>query len=278
MDLTPQTRQFLLLALQEDLAHGDITTMGMPQRRACAEIRVNQGAVISGIPAAAEVFRLVNETLTFHALVREGSKVKPGDTIIVVEGPAASLLAGERLALNLLMRLSGVATLAAEFVAAIQGTGVMLLETRKTTPGLRDLEKAAARAGGFHNHRFSLDSGVLIKDNHLNLAGGVTQAVDTARRVAPPALRIEVEVTTVVQAREAVDAGADALLLDNMDPETVKTVCDELKDRVFLEVSGNITLENIRDFALAGPHAISTSAIFKYSRWVDMSLNMRVTK
>lgn len=266
------------MALREDCLHGDRTTdtLGIEGRHVRATIRVNEDAVICGSWVAKEVFRMVDPELGYECLVQDGARALSGTDFAVITGPADALLIGERTALNLLMRLSGIATLASKYVDVVHGTGVMLLDTRKTTPGMRDMEKAAAACGGFRNHRFSLDSGVLVKDNHLALTGGVQQAVTRLRETMVPGLKIEVEVKTPEQAGQAVKAGADALLLDNMDPDMVKSICSEFKDKVFLEVSGNITLKNIREFALAGPHAISTSAIFKYSRWTDMSLNVEV--
>lgn len=266
------------MALREDALHGDRTTdtLGIGNRAVKATIRVNEDAVVCGAWVAKEVFRMVDPELGYECLVQDGSRALPGTKIARITGPADALLIGERTALNLLMRLSGITTLASKYVDAVQDTGVMLLDTRKTTPGMRDMEKAAAACGGFRNHRFSLDGGVLVKNNHLALAGGVQKAVTRLRENLVPGLKIEVEVRTQKQAIQAVKAGADALLLDNMTPDMVKSTCKELKNKVFLEVSGGITLENIREFALAGPHAISTSAIFKFSRWTDMSLNIEV--
>lgn len=277
MRLTLQTKELLRLALQEDVQHGDRTTdaLCLESDRVQAVINVNEDAVICGSWVAKEIFRMVDPELDYECLVQDGTVAAAGADIARISGPADSIMVGERTALNLLMRLSGIATMASKYVDTVRGTDVILLDTRKTTPGLRDLEKAAASCGGFRNHRFSLDGGVLIKDNHLVLAGGVKQAIDRLRKHGIPILKIEVEVKTLQEAEQAVAAGADALLLDNMDPAMVKSVCSALKNKVFLEVSGGINLQNIRQFALAGPHAISTSAIFKFSRWTDMSLNIR---
>jgi len=266
------------MALQEDALHGDRTTdtLGIEGKSISATIRVNEDCVICGSWVAKEVFRMVDPEMRYECLVPDGTRAAAGTEFARITGPADALLIGERTALNLLMRLSGIATLAAKYVDAVRKTGVMLLDTRKTTPGMRDLEKAAAACGGFRNHRFSLDGGVLVKDNHLALCGGVKNAVATLRENLVPGLKIEVEVKTPKQAVQAVAAGADALLLDNMKPAMVADLCKKLKNKVFLEVSGDVTMDNIREFAMAGPHAISTSAIFKYSRWADMSLNVEV--
>ncbi len=276
MKMTLQAMDLLRLALQEDMLHGDRTTdaLGITDTRIQAVIRTNETSVICGMEAAKAAFYNAGGEVEYDVLVPDGKTVDAGTQIARVRGPASTLMAGERIALNLLMRLSGIATLAKKFVDAVQGTDVILLDTRKTTPGLRDLEKAAAACGGFRNHRFSLDSGILIKDNHLALFATVKDAVATARSRAVPGLKVEVEVKTKTQAHEAVFAGADALLLDNMTPDTVARICNELGGKVFIEVSGGITLDNIRQFALAGPHAISTSAIFKFAPWIDMSMNV----
>ncbi len=215
------------LALAEDIGTGDVTTLSTVPSGAVARgtMVVKASGVISGLGAAAYTFRRVDPAIAFRPLVADGASVSSGTVIADLDGPARSLLTGERVALNLLQRLSGVATLTRLFVTEITGTGATIVDTRKTTPGLRILEKAAVRHGGGHNHRVGLSDGVLIKDNHLAAIGGpdrVTRAIAAAKMHAPHTLKIEVEVTTLAEVHEAVTAGADIILLDNMDVATMR--------------------------------------------------------
>lgn len=267
-------------ALEEDLGRGDVTSAAtVPEdARARGRFVAKQELVVSGLEAARAVFHEAGGgEMGFSALAEEGERVAAGSVLAEVEGYARPMLAAERVALNLLMRLCGVATLTGRYAEAVSGTGARIADTRKTTPGLRRLEKAAVRAGGGTNHRFGLDDGVLIKDNHLALAGGVAEAVRRARANAPHLLKIEVEVESLEELREALDAGADAILLDNMTPEEVRR-CAELARRrdpgVLLEVSGGISLGNVRAYAEAGPDLISVGALTHSAPAADISLEI----
>jgi len=222
---------------------------------------------------AAAVFEQVDGALVWRALAPEGEWREPS-TAAEVEGAAASILTAERVALNFLGRLSGVATLTARYVAAVKGTGVRILDTRKTTPGLRVLEKRAVALGGGTNHRAGLDDGILIKDNHIAAAGNVTEAVTRAKTDVPHGLKVEVEVQNLDELDEAVAAGADAILLDNMDPETVQTAMTRAGGKVLLEASGGITLDNIAEYARTGVDLISVGALTHSVRAIDISLEV----
>ena len=217
------------LALAEDIGTGDITTLAVIPTEARAEgaIIAKQAGVVSGLEPAGFVFQRIDPTIAYQAVVSDGDDIAVGDIVAMVSGPARGVLTGERVALNLLQRLSGVATITRAYVRVVQGTNARIVDTRKTTPGLRLLEKAAVRHGGGANHRFGLADGVLIKDNHLAALGApgsdrVTRAVQLARQHAPHTLRIEVEVTTLAEVEEAVAANADVIMLDNMDPENMR--------------------------------------------------------
>ncbi len=265
------------LALAEDLGAGDVTSEATVPAGAQgrAGIFAKAPGVISGLDAASAVFARVDPEVRFAPRVADGQRVHPGDPVAALDGPAAGILAGERVALNLLQRLSGVASLTARYVEAVVGTGVRIVDTRKTTPGLRALEKAAVRHGGGHNHRFGLGDGVLIKDNHLAAVGGadrVGRAVRLARERAPHTLRIEVEVTTLDEARQALEAGADVILLDNMDTGTIRRAVELIDGRALLEASGGITLETVRAVAETGVDLISVGALTHSAPALDLSL------
>ncbi len=265
------------LALTEDIGGGDITTLstvpvGTPAR---GTIIAKASGIISGLEVTAAIFKRVDVTTSWTPHVADGQRVEPGDRVADVDGAARSLLTAERVALNLLQRLSGVATLTARYVEAVAGTGARIIDTRKTTPGLRSLEKAAVRDGGGHNHRFGLADGVLIKDNHLAAIGGpdrVARAVRLARERAPHTLRIEVEVTTLDELRQALDAGADVVLLDNMDVATMRRAVDLTDGRALLEASGGISLETVRAVAETGVDLISVGALTHSAPALDLSL------
>jgi nicotinate-nucleotide pyrophosphorylase (carboxylating) len=269
------------LALAEDIGTGDVTTLSTVPAGATAHgtMLAKAPGVISGLHAAAITFYRVDPAVSFRALVADGDAVTAGTLIAELDGPARSLLTAERVALNLLQRLSGVATLTSQLVAAVAGTEAKIIDTRKTTPGLRILEKAAVRNGGGHNHRVGLSDGVLIKDNHLAAIGGpdrVTKAVFAARERAPHTLKIEVEVTTLDEVREAVAAGADIILLDNMDVETMRDAVGMVDGRALLEASGNVTLETVRAIAETGVDLISSGALTHSAPALDISLNFEI--
>jgi nicotinate-nucleotide pyrophosphorylase (carboxylating) len=222
-------------ALEEDGAWSDITTLStVPgEQQAQASIIARQAGVIAGLAVAIETFRTLDEQIAFELLVQDGAVAQPGQILACLRGLARSLLSAERVALNFLGHLSGIATITAHCVRALEGRKTRILDTRKTTPGLRVLEKDAVRAGGGQNHRFNLSDGVLIKDNHIRAAGGISQAIAAARRQAPHLLKIEVECETSAEVEEALDAGADVILLDNMDVERMRSAVELVADRSF---------------------------------------------
>jgi len=270
------------LALAEDIGTGDVTTLSTVPAGATARgtMLMKSPGVISGLDAAAYAFYRVDPTISFRPLVEDGAKVESGTVIAELKGPARGLLSGERVALNLLQRLSGVATLTGLFVAEVAGTRAKIVDTRKTTPGLRILEKAAVRHGGGHNHRVGLSGGILIKDNHLAAIGGpdrVTRAIASARQLASHMLKIEVEVTTLAEVDEAVAAGADIILLDNMDVDTMRAAVDLVANRALLEASGNVRLETVRAIAETGVDLISAGTLTHSASALDISLNFEIT-
>ena len=234
--------------------------------------------VLAGLPMAEAVFKAVDPSLAWRPLAAEGARLSPGQAVAEVEGPLAAILRAERVALNYLTHLSGVATATARLVEAIAGTSCRLRDTRKTTPGLRTLEKYAVRVGGGENHRFTLADAVLIKDNHLAALRarglGIADAVRLAREAAPPEMRVQIEVTSVEEAREALAAGAHELLLDNMPPEEMRQVVELAKGKAVLEASGGITLANARRVAETGVDYISVGAITHSAPALDLSLEI----
>jgi nicotinate-nucleotide pyrophosphorylase (carboxylating) len=273
------TSRLIDLALAEDIGGGDVTSsLTVPAgRQGRGTLLAKAPGVISGLDVAGEVFRRVDPAIAFTSLVADGDAVVTMTPIATVEGPARSLLTAERLALNLLQRLSGVATGTARYVAAVRNTRARIVDTRKTTPGLRALEKAAVRHGGGHNHRFGLTDGVLIKDNHLAAVGGadrVARAVALARQGAPHTLRIEIEVTTLDELAQALDAGADIVLLDNMDVTALRKAVAMTSGRALLEASGGVTLESVAEIAATGVDLISVGALTHSAPALDISLDL----
>lgn len=260
-------------ALNEDLGKGDLTTrLTVPQgRKAQGTFYAKQSLVLAGLPVAAEVFQTMDRNCEFGAVAAEGAEVPPGEPLAKVKGEAAALLSGERVALNFLQRLSGIATLTRAFKNQIAGLKTELLDTRKTTPGLRTLEKYAVRMGGGCNHRLRLDDGILIKNNHLLFANGVGAAVESARAGRPGAIPVEVEVRTLNELEEAIDSGADLVLLDNMTPEQVATCVKIARGKSRLEVSGGVSLENLRAYAETGVDRISVGALTHSAAAVDIN-------
>ncbi|MGH2867825.1 MAG: carboxylating nicotinate-nucleotide diphosphorylase [Solirubrobacteraceae bacterium] len=259
-------------ALAEDLGSGDITTAATvpPDARASALITQKAPGVVYGLAVAERVFRALDPKTEIERLAQEGVWRERGE-IMRVTGRAAALLSAERTALNFLQRLSGVATMAARCVAAIDGTSARVLDTRKTTPGLRALEKAAVAAGGATNHRAGLYDAVLIKENHAAIAGGVGEAVRRARELAPR-LALEVECRDLAEVDEALEAGAPRLLLDNMTPAQLRTVVTHVAGRAELEASGGVTLETLRDVAATGVDFVSVGALTHSAPALDLSL------
>jgi len=261
-------------ALEEDIGTGDVTTLATiePGTPASAELVAKEDFVLSGINVARRVFHLLEADTAFEKLIEDSQVVKRGDVLAWIKGEAATLLQGERVALNLLQRMSGVATLTAAFVKAIDGTGAVIVDTRKTTPGLRVLEKYSVRVGGGGNHRMALYDAVLIKENHVAAAGGITPAVHRARQRVPHTQKIEVEVRSQDEVTEALDAGADILLLDNMSLGELRACVDLVGDRAITEASGGVTLDTVRDIAETGVRLISVGALTHSSRAVDISM------
>jgi nicotinate-nucleotide pyrophosphorylase (carboxylating) len=268
-------------ALAEDVGTGDVTTNATVAAEARARALITQKApgTIFGLEAAEACFALLDPEVRFERLVEDGSWREQGGPVLSIEGSARALLTGERTALNFLGRLSGIATLAARFVREIEGTETVVLDTRKTTPGLRRLEKAAVAAGGASNHRVGLFDAILIKENHIAAAGGIAQAVARVREVAPElANTLEVEVRDPQEIEAALAAGAPRLLLDNMNVDQLRAAVAQVDGRATLEASGNVTLENIREHAQTGVDFISVGALTHSAPALDLSLILEVTR
>lgn len=266
-------------ALLEDGAEADITTLSTvpAEQQASGAIVTRQAGVIAGLSVAAETFKVFDGKIDVRLLVVEGTAVQAGQELMHLSGPARSLLSAERVALNFLGRLAGIATLTAQCVRALEGTHTRILDTRKTTPGLRALEKEAVRLGGGQNHRFGLNDGVLIKDNHIKAAGGITQAIRAARHQAPHLLKIECECETLAEVDLAVQAGADVILLDNMSVEIMRSAVNLVREadpRVLLEASGSIGTDTGKLAAVAatGVDFISLGALTHSAPNFDVSL------
>ncbi len=261
-------------ALQEDIHTGDITTQAVvPHKRpASARLIAKEPLVVAGLFAASAVFSRLDPELQFTPCCQEGETVENGAILATVQGDAASILMAERVALNLLQRLCGVATLTSRFVATVQGTKARIVDTRKTTPGLRELEKYAVRVGGGINHRTGLYDGVLIKENHIAAAGGITEAIRRARGYIPHTLKIEIETETPSQVDEALAAGADIIMLDNMDCPTMRQCVATIAGRALVEASGGVNLETVRAIAETGVDIISIGALTHSPRAMDISL------
>jgi len=263
-------------ALEEDIGPGDHTTNAIipAEAQASALIVSKDTGILAGLPVAERVFHLLDPRVTLERLLEDGSRLELGSVIARVRGPAQALLTGERVALNFLRHLSGVATQTRRLVDLVAGTKARLVDTRKTTPGLRLLEKYAVRVGGGHNHRIGLYDGVLIKDNHIRVAGGIAKAIRRARAYAPHLTKIEVEVEDLEQLEEAIAAGADVVLLDNMDIPLLREAVKRAGGRVPLEASGGITAENIRAVAETGVDYISVGAITHSAPSLDISMDV----
>ena len=271
-----QVRKIVSRALFEDLGNGDLTTnLAVPDTaKARGTFYSKQPLVVAGLPMAAAVFRMLEPDYEWNAPISDGTSVPAGKPLATVEGKASTLLSGERVALNFLQRLSGIATLTRKFKDPLQGLKTELLDTRKTTPGLRILEKYAVSMGGGTNHRMRLDDGILIKNNHIAMAGGIAAAIQRARTRQPAGLPIEVEVRTREELEEAIAAGADIALLDNMSPGEVAGCVSLARGRVLLEVSGGVSLENVHLYAETGVDRISVGALTHSAPAVDINFLM----
>jgi nicotinate-nucleotide pyrophosphorylase (carboxylating) len=267
-------------ALAEDVGHGDITTAATvePGQQGRAVIAAKESkAVFCGGVLLERIFSLSGAEPRMSSLVAEGQRLKRGENAAEIQGMLAGLLIGERTALNFLQLMSGIATITAEYVHAIKGTRARIVDTRKTHPGLRAVEKYAVRIGGGFNHRYALDSGVLIKENHITAAGSLTAAIERARKHAPHTLRVEVECENLEQVSEAAGAGADAILLDNMTLARIRRARKLAGERVLLEVSGSVNLKNVRAIAETGVDMISVGALTPSARAIDLSMRIERT-
>lgn len=261
------------LAYAEDIGDGDITTNNLvpPDSNKTAVLVAKAKGVIAGLPVAEMVFKKFDPNIDWKELMPDGSKVKPGDVLVEFSGNYRALLTGERKALNFLQRLSGIATYANKCIREVEGHDVEILDTRKTLPGYRHLDKYAVRMGGGSNHRFGLYDMVMIKDNHIQVAGGIKEAVDAIRSKIPKSIKIEVETTTLEQVQEALDADVDIVMLDNMSSKLMKEAVDLIDKRAKIEASGNMTLKRIRKVAATGVNFISIGALTHSVKALDIS-------
>lgn len=275
MDIPSNVIELITRAIEEDLGHGDITTsLLVPEKNESKALYIAKGNfVLAGMPFAEEVFRILDASVSFKIFYNEGSKVSRGDVLAEVAGKTRALLAGERISLNILQRLSGIATLSSQFVDAVRGTKAKILDTRKTTPCQRFMEKYAVRVGGGTNHRFGLYDGILIKDNHIEEVGSIREAVTLAKSGHHLA-RIEVEVENLKELQEAIDAGADIVMLDNMSAGDMAEAVASARGRVTIEASGNISLDNVREVAETGVDLISVGALTHSVTAADISMKI----
>lgn len=275
-----QVEELVDRALVEDLGCGDVTTEAIipSDQSGIASIVAKVGGILAGVEVARVTFSRVDPSVKFDVTTPEGSHIQPGDIVAKVEGKVASILKAERVALNFLQRLSGIATATSDYVEAVKDFRSRIVDTRKTTPGLRILEKYAVRIGGGYNHRLHLGGGVLIKDNHLAVLRSqgldMKDIVAMVKGKAPFTLKVEIEVRTVEEALEATEAGADIVMLDNMSPEEMRRAVEVVRGRALLEASGGITLDNVRRVAETGVDFISVGAITHSPRALDLSLEM----
>ncbi|HYG59166.1 MAG TPA: carboxylating nicotinate-nucleotide diphosphorylase [Symbiobacteriaceae bacterium] len=277
MTLNPiAVEELVRRALLEDIGPGDITTEAtVPADKLCtAVIIAKEEGILCGQPVAQAAFRVMDPSLTYEVLVAEGAAVTPGQEVARITGNARSVLTAERVALNFLQRMSGIATVTQSLSESIKYYHARLVETRKTTPGLRLVEKYAVRVGGGRNHRYSLHDAILIKDNHIAVAGGVRHAVLSARKLASHTFRVEVEVETLEQLQEALDAGADIILLDNMDTDTMRRAVEISGGKAIIEASGGITAANVVEVAKTGVDIISMGALTHSVKSLDLSLEI----
>lgn len=264
----------IMRALREDIPWEDVSANSVVPAEARGEVELlcKQDGVIAGLPVFQRVFELLDPSAEVELFTEEGSRVKKGDKLGVVRAQIRALLSGERTALNFLGRMSGIATYTRAVADLLEGTNTRLLDTRKTTPGLRIFEKYAVRMGGGHNHRFNLSDGVLLKDNHIGAAGGVRAAIEGAKRYAPFVRKIEIEVETLDELDEALDAGADIVMLDNMPLDVLEKAVKRCKGKAETEISGNVTKENIAKYTALGVDYISSGALTHSAPVLDLSL------
>ncbi len=272
-NITPLIEQ----ALKEDIGSGDITTNALIPDKifTTAAMTAKAGGIVAGMEVAEAVFRLLSPQITWKPLVQDGDRIAKGDLLVEMSGPFRALLTGERLALNFLQRMSGIATLTGLFVAQVADYGTKILDTRKTVPGLRLLDKYAVKSGGGENHRIGLYDMVLIKDNHIKVAGGIKKAVEQIRLKVPEGMKIEVETTTVAEVEEALGMKVDIIMLDNMSTETMKTCVGLINHQAKVEASGNMNLERVKEVAATGVDYISIGALTHSVTALDISMNIK---
>lgn len=283
--LERQVRDIVRRALEEDIPWLDVTTETLVPAnvRATGRFVLREEGIVCGLEVAAAVFQQLDPALRFVACTRDGALARPGEVLAEVTGAARPILMGERTALNLMQRMSAIATATARYVSAVAGTGATIVDTRKTAPGLRFLDKYAVRCGGGSNHRFSLSDGVLVKDNHVAALGAteesnrLTVALHAARRAVPHTIKLEVEVDRLDQIEPALAGGADIILLDNMNPKRLRQAVDLIAGRVLTEASGGITLEHVREVAQSGVNLISVGALTHSVRALDISLEVEIS-
>jgi len=269
-------RDIVAQVLAEDIGPGDATSRAVipPETRATGQLLAKESGVVAGMEVARECFRQLSSQTEFTAVKHSGECFEVGEILATAQGPARALLAAERTALNFLQRLCGIATLTRRFVDAVAGTGVEIADTRKTTPGIRSLDRAAVRAGGGKNHRTALYDGILIKDNHIRLVGSVRAAVQAARSKAHSLFKVETETTNLDQVREALAAGADIIMLDNMSRETMSEAVEVIGDRALIEASGGIELDEVAEVAAIGVDIISVGTLTHSAPSLDISLEL----
>ena len=269
-----QADQLIRMALQEDITSEDVSTNAvMPTAtRGTVDLIAKEDGVVAGLEIYARVFKILDEKTEIELHCKDGDEVKKGEPMATVTGDIRVLLSGERVALNYLQRMSGIATYTRQVAKLLEGSNVTLLDTRKTTPNCRVFEKYAVRVGGGHNHRYNLSDGVLLKDNHIGAAGSVAKAVKMAKAYAPFVRKIEIEVETLDQVKEAVEAGADIIMLDNMTPEVMKQAVELIDGRAQTECSGNITKENIQKIREIGVDFVSSGALTHSAPILDISM------
>ncbi|OSM04855.1 putative nicotinate-nucleotide pyrophosphorylase [Magnetofaba australis IT-1] len=277
MNMIPPWSDFVQNALAEDIGRGDITTNTFVPAGAEAEavLVAKEDMVVCGLPVVREVFRQIDERIRILPEASDGAGVHAGNVICNIQGPARGILTGERVALNFFQNLSAVASLTSQYVERVDGLDCRIVDTRKTTPGMRLLQKYAVRVGGGHNHRMGLDDGVLIKENHIALAGSITNAVESMRSALTHLHRVEVETETIAQVREALEAGAHIIMLDNMSLEMMREAVAIAGGKALLEASGNVNLDNVRDVAETGVDLVSIGALTHSAGNKDVSLLVR---
>ncbi len=270
---------YIINTLKEDITSEDVSTNAvMPEdKQGKADLICKQDGIVCGLDVFERTFKLLDDTSRFEANFKDGDFVKKGDLIGVIYGDVKAILSGERTALNYLQRMSGIATMTREYVNELKGYKTVLLDTRKTTPNMRPFEKHAVKVGGATNHRYNLSDGVLLKDNHIGAAGSVTKAIEMAKAYAPFVRKIEIETETLDQVQEALDAGADIIMLDNMDNDTMRKAVEMIGDKAQTECSGNVTKERLKEIAEIGVNFVSCGALTHSAMIMDVSLKNLTT-